>query len=356
MKSIVLVINPGSTSTKIALYRGEEILFEKIIFHTDDELTPYNGVMEQEEYRKELIIKQVKESGIKLEDIALVIGRGGLVKSIPSGVYEVNEQMKEDLHSGLNGIHASNLGGLIASSIANMIGVKAYIADPVVVDEMSELAHISGHPMFPRKSIFHALNQKAVAKAYAKSVGKSYEDVNVVVAHLGGGVSVGAHKKGLVVEVNNAILGDGPFSCDRCGSVAVGDVIDLAFTGEYSKEELKKMINGEGGFLAHLGSNNAKEIEKRASEGDKQYKLILDAFIYNIAKSIGSCSTAIKGEVDAIILTGGIAYNKYICGEIASYTKWIAPLDIHPGEDELLALAQNGALVLEGKIIPKIYC
>ncbi len=356
MKPIILVINPGSTTTKIALYEGEKLLFDKNIIHSDDELSEYGDVMKQEKFRRDLIIGEINKSGITLNDISLVIGRGGLVKAIPSGVYEVNSAMKKDLEVGVNGVHASNLGGLIAASIAEEVGVKAYIADPVVVDEMSEIAHISGHPLFPRKSIFHALNQKAVSRSYAHKIGREYEDLNLIVAHLGGGVSVGAHKQGLVVDVNNALLGDGPFSCDRCGSIAAADAINLAFSGRYTHEELKKMITGAGGFLAHLGTNNVKDIEEIASSGDTEYKLIVDAFIYNIAKEIGAMSTVLEGKVDAIILTGGIAHNKYICEKISNHTNWIAEIDIHAGEDELYALAKNGLLVLEDKIIPKIYC
>ena len=356
MKSIILVINPGSTTTKIALYEGDELLFDKNITHSEHELDEYGDVMGQEQFRRDLILGAIVENGFELKDISLVIGRGGLIKSIPSGVYEVNDAMKRDLHIGVNGVHASNLGGIIAASIAEEIGVKAYIADPVVVDEMSDIAHISGHPLFPRKSIFHALNQKAVSRYYAHKIGREYEELNLIVAHMGGGVSVGAHKNGLVVDVNNALLGDGPFSCDRCGSVAASDVIDIAFSGEYTQAELKGYITGSGGFVAHLGSNNVKDIEARANGGDAEYKLILDAFIYNIVKAIGAMAVVLEGKVDAIILTGGIAHNVYICDEINKYTNWIAKSYIHAGEDELYALAQNGKSVLEDKIIPKIYC
>ncbi|MEG1634907.1 MAG: butyrate kinase [Rikenellaceae bacterium] len=358
MKVKILVINPGSTSTKIALYQSRELLFDKNITHTAEQLSVFDSVIEQFDFRKELVMSAVKSWGIPLSDIKVVVGRGGLVKPIKSGVYEVNDALQHDLTCGINGSHASNLGGLIAKYIAELIGtgVSAYIADPVVVDEMTDIAHISGHPLLQRKSIFHALNQKAVARSYAEKIDKHYNELNLIVAHMGGGVSVGAHNKGVVVDVNNALSGDGAFSPERCGSVAAADLIDLAYCGKYSYKELKQMIIGSGGFVAHLQTSNVKEVVDRALGGEPKAKLIVDAFAYGVAKEIGAMAAVLCGNVDAIILTGGIAYSKYICSEIEKYVKYITTVEVYPGEDEMYALATNGLMAYKGETEIKVYC
>lgn len=354
----ILVINPGSTSTKIALYEGRELLFVKNLTHSSDELSVFASVVDQFQFRKELVVAAIKSWGAGIQEVEVVVGRGGLVKPIKSGVYEVNDALTRDLTIGVSGIHASNLGGLIARSIAEEIGAsaRAYIADPVVVDEMTPIAHVSGCPELPRKSIFHALNQKAVGRDYAEKIGKNYSDMNLIVAHMGGGVSVGAHKKGVIVDVNNALSGDGAFSPERCGSVAAADLIDLAYSGKYSHHELKRMIIGGGGFVAHLETSNVKEVVDRALSGDEKAKLIVDAFAYGVAKEIGAMAAVLCGEIDAIILTGGIAFSKYICSEIEKYVKFITKVEIHAGEDEMYALAINGLMAYEGKVEIKSYC
>lgn len=353
---MILAINPGSTSTKIAVFDGEKQVFLKNIKHTVEELAPFKKITDQFDFRKDVILKELKDAGIQLETLKIIVGRGGLVKPVPSGVFLVNDKMKHDLRNS-NKDHASNLGGLIADDIAKSLknGAVAVIADPVVVDELEDVARIAGHPLFQRVSIFHALNQKAVARKYAKSVSKKYEEVNVVVAHLGGGISVGAHRKGKVIDVNQALDGEGPFSPERSGTLPAGDVCAMAFSGKYTHDEMKLMFKGKGGFAAYLGTNDAYEVEKRCLAGDKQAIAIHDAMIYQVAKDIGAYATVLKGQVDAIILTGGIAYNPDFNKQIEERTAWIAPIVVYPGEDEMAALAMNGLMVIEKEIEPVIY-
>lgn len=356
MSELILAINPGSTSTKIAVYKDGRELFCKTLRHSSEELAPYKTVIDQLEFRKQTIKNALKENSIALSDLNLIVGRGGLVRPIPSGVYIVNDAMIDDIKSGKNGEHASNLGAMIARDIADEVGgIMAIIADPVVVDELDPVARITGHPAFRKISIFHALNQKAIAKLYAREHGKNYNELNLIVAHLGGGVSVGIHKKGRVVDVNDALSGDGPFSPERSGSLPAAQLVDICFSGKHSKDEIKKMISGKGGVVAYLGTNSFQEVEKRVEEGDKEAQLISDAFAYQLAKEIGAMATVVSGEVDAIILTGGIAYNKGLMESVKRKVSFIAPVSIYPGEDEMGALAQNGFSVLEGKEEAKIY-
>ena len=299
---------------------------------------------------EETIVKALEDNGVKLEDIKVIVGRGGLLRPIPSGVYEVNEAMLKDLSSACYGEHASNLGGIIANELASRIkGCKAYIADPVVVDELCDVARIGGHPMFPRISIFHALNHKAIAKMYARETGKEYGDLNLVVVHMGGGVSVAAHCKGKVVDVNNALYGEGPFSPERSGGISAKQLADACFSGKYSQSEINKIISGKGGVVAHLGTNSFKEVEDRVAAGDQKAKLIADAFIYNVAKAIGGMAAALSGKVDAILLTGGIAYGKEMMQQLTDMVSFIAPVKVYPGEDEMAALAGNALAVMEGR-------
>jgi len=353
---MILAINPGSTSTKIAVFDGEKQVFLKNIKHSVEEIAPFKKITDQFDFRKDVILKELKDAGIQLETLKIIVGRGGLVKPVPSGVFLVNDKMKHDLRNS-NKDHASNLGGLIADDIAKSLknGAVAVIADPVVVDEMEDVARIAGHPLFQRVSIFHALNQKAVARKYAKSVSKKYEEVNVIVAHLGGGISVGAHRKGKVIDVNQALDGEGPFSPERSGTLPAGDVCAMAFSGKYTHDEMKLMFKGKGGFAAYLGTNDAYEVEKRCLAGDKEAIKIHDAMIYQVAKDIGAYATVLKGQVDAIILTGGIAYNPDFNRQIEERTSWIAPVVVYPGEDEMAALAMNGLMVIEKEIEPVIY-
>ncbi len=352
----ILAINPGSTSTKIAVYQGSKSVFLKNIKHTAEELQPFKKIVDQFSFRKEIILKELEAADIRIDLITAVVGRGGLVKPIESGVYEVNEQMIKDLHISKLGEHASNLGGLIANDIAQSLeGARAFIADPVVVDEMEDVARYTGHPKFIRHSIFHALNQKAIARKYSKSVDTPYNELNLIIAHLGGGISVGAHKKGKVIDVNNALDGDGPFSPERTGTLPCGQVAKLCFSGEYTHEQVKKMIKGEGGLVAYLGTNDAYDVEMRVKDGDEEAKKVHDAIAYQLGKEIGSLSTVLKGEVDAIILTGGMAYDKLLVDYIKNMVQFIASVIVYPGEDEMEALAMNGLMVMKGEVEPKIY-
>ena len=350
----LLIINPGSTSTKIGVYEGEKEVLEETLRHSSEEILKYDTIFDQLDFRKEVILNVLKEKGIDINELDAVVGRGGMLKPIEGGTYEVNDAMVEDLKIGVQGPHASNLGGILSNEIAKEIGKRAFIVDPVVVDEMEEVARLSGVPELPRKSKFHALNQKAVAKRYAKEHNTSYEDVNLIVVHMGGGVSVGAHRKGRVIDVNNALDGDGPFSPERAGGVPSGELLEMCFSGKYSKEEVYKKLVGKGGFVAYANTNDARDLIKLSQEGDEKGSLIFDAFIYQIAKEIGSMAVVLDGEVDAIVLTGGIAYSDYVTNAINKKVKWIAPMVVY-GEDELLALAQGAIRVLDGVEEAKIY-
>lgn len=351
----MLIINPGSTSTKIAVYDGLEPVFVETLRHSAEELAPYSTIFDQYEFRKNVIIKAVEDRGIELSSLNAVVGRGGLLKPIEGGTYSVNEKMLEDLKIGVQGQHASNLGGVIAYEIAKTYNIPSFIVDPVVVDEMHDVARISGMPEIERKSIFHALNQKAVAKRYAKEKGVKYEDLNLIVAHMGGGISVGAHKKGRIVDVNNALDGEGPFSPERSGGVPVGDLVKMCFSGRYTQDEIKKKITGKGGLVAYLGTNDGREVKKMMEEGNKEAELLYKAMAYQVAKEIGSCAAVLKGEVDAIILTGGLAYGEEYVSWIKERVSFISPVVVYPGEDEMLALAEGGLRVLKGEETAKEY-
>lgn len=356
MRHHILTINPGSTSTKIAVYQCNDLIFLKNIKHPVEELDKFRKIIDQYKYRKDIIIQELKDAHIKIENINAIVARGGLVKPIPSGVYQINEQLKNDLKIGVQGQHASNLGGLIADDIANTIpNAKAYIADPVVVDELSDVARITGHPEIEKHSVFHALNQKAIARMHARAIGKTYAELNLIVAHLGGGISVGAHTNGKVIDVNQALDGDGPFSPERTGSLPVGKLVSLCFSGKYSEEEIRKMLTGKGGYVAYLGTNNAYEIELKANAGDEKAKLIQEAMAYQVGKEIGSMASVLRGKVDAILLTGGIAYNQSFVKLIKEMVEFIAPVGVYPGEDEMKALATNGLMILNGELEPLTY-
>lgn len=351
----VLVINPGSTSTKIGVFEDETLIMEETLRHSSDEIKGYKSIFEQFQFRKDVIIKALQERHFELDTFSAVVGRGGMLKPMTSGTYKVNDKMLEDLKVGVQGQHASNLGGIIANDIALQHNIPAYIVDPVVVDELEEVARITGIPGINRKSKFHALNQKAVAKRFAGENDKVYEDINMIVAHMGGGISVGAHKQGRVVDVNNCVDGEGAFSPERAGAIPTGDLVKMCFSGQYSYEEVKKMINGKGGFVALLNTNDAREVAKLADEGDESAKLVLDAMIYQVSKEIGKCAAVLCGKVDAIILTGGIAYNIDITNAIKERISFIADVVVYPGEDELLALAQGSLRCLKGVEAAKEY-
>ncbi len=352
----ILAINPGSTSTKIAIFDSLRTVFQKSIKHSAEELAGFSIITDQFAYRKELIVKELLAAGIDIQEIGVVVGRGGMLKPIQSGVYEVNEAMIRDLKIGIMGQHASNLGGIIAQDLVKSIpGAKAYIADPVVVDELSDVARIAGHPNFSRQSIFHALNQKAVARSFARSIDKPYEELNLIVAHLGGGISVGVHEKGRVVDVNQGLDGEGPFSPERSGTLPVSQLIRLCYSSKYTQEEVHRMVLGQGGLVAYLGTNEASEVERRVKEGDQYALLIYEAMAYQVSKEIGACSVVLKGRVDAILLTGGVAFNERFVQMVTFRIAWIAPVRVFPGEDEMRALALNGLLVSNGEIEPKVY-
>ncbi|WP_448522016.1 butyrate kinase [Pseudothermotoga sp.] len=352
----ILVINPGSTSTKLAIFEDEECKVSQTIYHDASELSKYAHLFDQYEFRKKALLEFLEKSGYSPNDFSAVVGRGGLVRPIPSGTYEVDETMLEELRQAKYGEHASNLGAVLAHEIAKLAGVKAYIVDPVVVDEMWDVARLSGHPELERRSIFHALNQKAVARRAAAELGKSYEDVNLIVVHMGGGISIGAHMKGRVVDVNNALDGDGPFTPERSGTLPLTQLIDLCFSGKYSKEWVLKRIKGNGGLMAYLGTNSAAAVQERISKGDREAELVYRAMAFKIAKWIGKMAAALKGEVDAIVLTGGIAYDqRYMVPWLKDYVSFIAPVLVYPGGDEEKALALGVLRVLRGEEVSKNY-
>ena len=346
----ILTINPGSTSTKIAVYEDENLIHLHTIRHSSDDLAGYGGIFDQYEFRKDLILKQLSDDQFDLNELSAVVGRGGLMRPLQSGVYEVNERMLSDLKASIGGEHASNLGAVLAREIAEKIpNCKSYIADPVVVDELQDVSRISGLPQFPRRSTFHALNHKAIGRKYAKSIGTSYEKLNLIIAHLGGGISVAAHKLGKVIDTNQALDGFGPFSPERAGTMDAGALIRLCFAGKYEQEEIQKMLVGRGGLVAHLGTNDVKLAAERAQNGDLHAKLILEAMAYNVGKEIGAMIAVLEGNVNAVILTGGIANNIFVVNYIKKMVAPIAHLVIYPGEDEMEALALAGLRVLKGE-------
>lgn len=351
----LLIINPGSTSTKIGVYEDEREILEETLRHSSDEIGKYPTIVDQLDFRKDVILKVLEEKNFDIKTLNAVVGRGGMLKPIPGGTYEVTDALVEDLKKGVQGQHASNLGGILAKEIGNELNVPSFIVDPVVVDELEEVARISGVPELPRKSKFHALNQKAVAKRFGKESGKGYENLNLIVTHMGGGVSVGAHKKGKVVDVNNALDGDGPFSPERAGGVPVGDLVKMCFSGKYSEKEVYSKLVGKGGCVAYLNTNDFRDVLKLSEEGNKEAQLIYDAFIYQVAKEIGSMATVLEGNVDKIILTGGMAYSEKVVGDITKRVGWISEVKTYPGEDELLALAQGAIRVLDGEEKAKEY-
>ena len=343
-----LVINPGSTSTKVGVFEDETLLFEETLRHPTEEI-------DQKDFRKAIILDFLKEKNCAPESLNVIVGRGGLLKPIPGGTYPVSDALLADLKAGVQGQHASNLGGILAREIGDSLGIPSYIVDPVVVDELTNKARISGMPELPRRSIFHALNQKAVARRFAKENGKRYEDLNLIVIHMGGGVSVGAHNHGKVVDVNNILDGEGCFSPERSGTVPVGDLVKMCFSGKYTQQEVYKKICGNGGFNGYLHTNDARTVGKMADEGNAEAKLVWDAFFYQIAKDAGAMAAVLHGQVDQIILTGGIAYNPNTEKYLKEYLGFIAPITVYPGEDELLALCQGALRVMTGEEKPMAY-
>jgi len=354
MKENILAINPGSTSTKIALFnqKGKEI-FSKSITHSTEEISQFKSLLEQGPIRKKIILDTLKKENVDTNSLKAVIGRGGILKPIEAGTYIVNDKLIEDLKNSPVE-HASNLGGIIAREIAEEIDVPAYIADPVSVDEFTDIARISGLKGIERKSLLHALNIRANAFRYAKEQGKKFEELNLIVAHLGGGISIAPIKKGKIVDVNNANDG-GPFSPERTGSLPNKALIHLCYSGEYSEKELHKLITHQGGLVSYLGTNDIREVVKKIEQGDNYAQLIFEAMCYQIAKEIGAMATVLKGKVEAIILTGGIAHNEILVNKIKERAGWIAPVVVYPGEEEMKALAQAVIRVLNGVEKAKTY-
>lgn len=351
----MLTINPGSTSTKIAVFENEDLVFEKTLRHSSEEIGKYEKISDQFEFRKNVIEDVLIDGGVKVTELHAVVGRGGLLKPIEGGTYVVNEPMIEDLKIGVLGEHASNLGGIIAKEIGDKVNIPSYIVDPVVVDEMNEVARVSGIPEIDRKSIFHALNQKATARRAAKELDKEYNECNFIVAHMGGGISVGAHEKGKVIDVANALDGEGPFSPERSGGLPVGDLVKMCFSGKYTQDEIKKRIKGNGGLVGYLNSNDVRDVQEKIANGDEKAKLIYEAMAYQVSKEIGSCASVLKGDVDAILLTGGIAYSDVFTSLIEDRVKFICDVKVYPGEDEMIALAQGGLRVLNKQEEPQVY-
>lgn len=350
---LILVINPGSTSTKIAVYEDEKQILKKNISHSIEELSAYENIIDQYEFRKNLVVKEVNEAGIPFKFDA-VIGRGGLAKPVEGGVYEINQRMIDDTRATLHH-HACNLGCIISFEIAKEIGCRSFIANPVLVDELCDYARVSGSPLMPRKPIWHALNQKAIARRFAKDQGKRYEEMDIIVCHLGGGISVAVHQHGRAVDVSNALDGEGPFSPERAGTLPAGDLVHLCFSGKYTQAQIEKMIAGQGGLAAHLGTNDMRLIEQWVNEGNEKAKFLVDAMIYHVAKEIASKGAVLCGKVDAILFTGGIAHWKYVVDELCRRVDYLAPTYRYPGEDEMEALSFNALSVLRGEREAKEY-
>ncbi len=352
----ILVINPGSTTTKAAVYENTICILLRTLHHSIEELSGFATVVDQFEFRKNCVLTELERDRFDLKTVSIVIGRGGLTYPLESGVYQVNDLMIEHCRKGVMGMHASNLGSMIAYDIASMLpGVMALIADPVVTDELEPIARVTGHPLFKRRSIFHALNQKAVARQHASKIGRPYESLNLIIAHLGGGISVGAHCYGRVIDVNNALDGDGPFSPERSGTLPAGELATLCFSGKFTYDEIYKMISGEGGYVAHLGTNDARDVENAIEHGEDKARFIQEAMAYQIAKQIGEMATVLRGRVDGVLITGGIAYDRSMMQLIRDRVSFIAPVFIYPGQDELKALAMNALMVARGEVEARVY-
>ena len=348
MSERILVLNPGSTSTKLALYENGDVLFDESISHSRQELSQFRKIIDQLEYRSALVSKFLSDRHIDVRSLAAVVGRGGLMQSIVSGTYRVNDRMLHDLRVGLQGQHASNLAAHMANEIAEEADAQCFVVDPVVVDELSPLARLSGLPELHRKSIVHALNVKAVARVAAKELGKPLAETNLVVCHMGGGTSVCALDGGRMIDVSNA-LSAGPFTPERAGSVPTLDLVEMCFSGEHTKDEICRKLVGRGGLVGYLGTNDALEVETRAIGGDAKAKRVYDAMVYQIAKEIGAMAAVLKGSVDAVVLTGGLARSDYVVGMLRERVGFLGEFIIVPGGDEMRALAEGALRVLRGE-------
>lgn len=354
-KYLFLVINPGSTSTKLGVFEDETQILEDVVRHSKGEIEKFENVADQKDMRLTLIEKMIKEHNLEIKEFDAIIGRGGLVEPIDSGVYIVNERMLYDLTHSTAAAHASSLGGIIAAELGNKIGKPAFVVDPVVVDEMDPNAKLSGMPGIERRSVFHALNQKAVARRCALNLGKQYEDCRFVVAHMGGGITVGAHRYGRVIDVNDGLAGEGPFSPERTGGIPAEPLIKMCFSGAYTQKELLDKVSRAGGMSAYLGTHDLRTCERLIKEGDDYAALVLESMAYQVSKEIGAMVAVLEGRVDAIILTGGLAYSVRFTSAIKNRVSLIAPVLVYPGEDELRALAEGALRVLRGQETAKEY-
>lgn len=351
----ILAINPGSTSTKLAIYEDEKMVFKASVKHDSDVILSFHKMIDQLDFRMQAILDELKKDHIDLGSIHAVVGRGGMLKPIPSGTYRVSDSMIQDMKEAKRGEHASNLGCIIAKMIADQYGLPSFIVDPVAVDEMDDIARFTGMPEIKRDSLFHALNQKAVARKVSKDLNRPYETLDLVIVHLGGGISVGAHHFGRVIDVNNALDGDGPMSPERSGEVPMGPLYKMALSGKYTLKEIQRKNYGQGGLVAYLGTNDGATIMKRILAGDEKAEFIHRVMCYQISKEIGAYATVLKGHVDAIVLTGGLAYNTLTVDLIKERVEFIAPVLVYPGEDEMEALALGALRVLRGEEHPHEY-
>lgn len=355
MEQLILAINPGSTSTKLAVYQGESLVKSTNLHHSSEDLTLYSEVEDQRNFREKLIVDWLEQEGLALDSLTAIVARGGLLAPLVGGTYGINELMVEHLEKGTYGKHAANLAGLIAYDLSESLDIPAFIVNPVVVDELISVARYSGCPDIQRRSIFHALNQKASAQKAAKFLERPYNELNLIVAHLGGGISVGAHHRGKVIDVNNALTGEGPFSPERTGTIPADPLVNLFFDQGLSRAELVRKFTGKSGLVAHLGTNDLRNIVQRIDAGDEQAKLYFRAMAYQISKEIGRISVVLKGVVDGIVLTGGLAHSNGLVNEIRQCTEFIAPLIVLPGENELEALAFGALRVLQGQEVAREY-
>ena len=351
----IFVINPGSTSTKVGLFAGARAVFDEELKHSCKELAGFDGIIDQTDFRRDLVSKILDDRGLSAGDIDAFVGRGGMLRPVPGGAFRVNTRMLRDLRTCKYGEHASNLGAMIAWELAQAAGKRAYIANPVVVDELDDIARISGHPAFPRKSVFHALSHKAVAEKVAAKLGKPYEKLNLIVVHLGGGVTVGAHRKGKVVDVNNGLEGEGPFTPERTGGMALLPFVKYVLEKKLSYSDVSKLVSRNGGMLAHLGTNDCKVIEGKVLAGSEKHALIYDAFIYQVAKAIGEMAAVLSGKVDLIVVTGGVARGPMFRRELAKRVRFIAPIHVILRNSEMAALALAGLDVLTGRKRARVY-
>ena len=353
----VLAMNFGSTSTKVAIYEGDREVMTQVFRHTNEEMAGISNMEENAAFRKGVIMSYLQQQGVDLTELDAIVGRGGLMRGIEGGTYIVNDNMLQDLHSCQYGYHVCNLGGILANEIGNELGKPAYVVDPPVVNEVADVAKLSGHPDFPRRALFHALNQKAIAKRFAEETGRAYDSLNLIVAHMGGGTSVGCHRQGKVVDVNNGLEGEGAFTGERCGGLTALDVVKATLSGQWGSTyaEIRHELCMKSGLVGHTGTNDGREIGRRIAEGDKQAELAYRTMAYQVAKEICALAAPLQGKVDAILLTGGFAYDKMLMGWIEEYVSFLAPVHIYPGEDEMLALAQGALRVLNGKETAKVY-